>query len=64
MSTPAVMITNARRFSRVSIAQYPDVDAYKDLNSLKDELWNKVVNEGISSYYNWEEWTTDTVALQ
>ena len=64
MTAPSVMITNARRFAHVNTTQYSDSDAYKDLNHMKDELWNKVVNEGISSYYNWEEWTADTVALQ
>lgn len=64
MTTPAVMITNARRFAHVNTTQYSDASAYLDLNHRKDELWNKIVNKGISSYYNWEEWTTDTVALQ
>jgi len=64
MTTPAVMITNARRFAHVNTTQYSDSDAYKDLNHMKDELWNKVVTKGVSSYFNWEEWTADTVALQ
>ncbi len=64
MTTPAVMITNMRRFAHVNTTQYPDADAYKDLNHMKDEIWNKVVNEGISSYYNWDIWQTSTVALQ
>lgn len=64
MSTPAQIITDVRRFANVTTTQYSDASAYLDLNKVKDEIWNRVVTQWVSSYYNWEEWTTDTVALQ
>jgi hypothetical protein len=41
---PNDIITNVRRFTKVNTSQYPDSDAYKDLNNVKDEIYNALVN--------------------
>lgn len=64
MSTPALIIAKTRRLAKCTSNQYSDANAYSDLNDAKDEIWNKIVSEWISSNYNWDIWTTDSIALQ
>lgn len=63
MNTPQAVINQMRRICRVDTSQYTDANALIDLNTLKDEFWSSIVTT-VNEDYNWERWTTDSVALQ
>lgn len=63
MNTPASMIAQMRRLTKVDTSQYTDANALIDLNTLKDEFWSAIVTT-VQENYNWDRWTDTTVALQ
>lgn len=52
-----------RRKAKVTTSQYSDADALIDLNIRKNEFWSALMAT-VQEPYDWQKWTTDTVALQ
>lgn len=63
MFIPTTLIARARRLYNVSVAQWSADDALSDLNELKNNFFSALVN-AVEEDWNWERWTTTTVALQ
>lgn len=60
---PTTIIARARRLYNINTAQYSDSDALSDLNELKNNFFSALIN-AVEEDWNWEKWTSDTVALQ
>ena len=60
---PNEIITTAREWSNTPSTVVSDSIALRYLNMRKDDLWSAFVSRADVDF-NWEEWTTDTVALQ
>ena len=63
MQTAQKIVDQMRRIAKVDTSQYTDANALIDLNTLKDEFWSAIVTT-VNEDYNWERWTTSSVALQ
>lgn len=63
MQTAQKIVDQMRRIAKVDTSQYTDANALIDLNTLKDEFWSAIVTT-VQEDYNWERWTTSSVALQ
>lgn len=57
------IIAQMRGMVKVDTSQYSDADALIDLNTVKDEFWSAILSS-TNQKYNWERWTTNSVALQ
>lgn len=60
---PNEIITTAREWSNTPSSVVSDSIALRYLNMRKDDLWSAFVSRADVDF-NWEQWTTDTVALQ
>ena len=60
---PTEIITTAREWANVPSAVVTDSIALRYLNMRKDDLWSAFVSRADADF-NWDEWTSDTVALQ
>lgn len=60
---PNEIITTAREWANVPSSVVSDSTALRYLNMRKDDLWSAFVSRADVDF-NWEEWTSDTVALQ
>jgi hypothetical protein len=61
--TPVEIITTAREWANTPSTVASDSIALRYLNMRKDDLWSAFVSRADQDF-NWEEWTSDTVASQ
>lgn len=61
--TPATIYAQVQKKAFVDTNQYLQADFLADINMAKDEFWSAIVSR-LEEDYNWEKWTTDSVALQ
>lgn len=60
---PTEILTTAREWANTPSTVVSDSIALRYLNMRKDDLWSAFVGRADADF-NWDEWTTDSVALQ
>lgn len=60
---PTEILTTAREWANTPSAVCSDSIALRYLNMRKDDLWSAFVSRADADF-SWDEWTTDSVALQ